>query len=464
MNTINHQIWDLRFVNLIMDSMAEGVFTLDSQGRVTSWNRAMEVISGYEAHEALGKTCQMLQFDQCVQQGCPTRFEDCGVRKYKKGVSKECALRHKEGHDVSVIKNARPVFNERGEMEGIVETITDLTEVKRAREKAEAAVRRLGEMHDFSNIVGKSRGMVEVFSAIKAAAASDVSVLVTGESGTGKELVAGAIHFHSSRATGPLVTVNCAALSETLLESELFGHIKGSFTGAIRDRVGRFEHAMHGTVFLDEIAELSPSVQIRLLRVLQEREIERVGESLVRKIDIRVIAATHKNLLSLVQEGKFRQDLYYRLKVFPIHIPPLRERREDIPLLLRHFLLLQNARTGKKLKGVSSAALRLLMEYPWPGNVRELENAMEHAFVLCPSGEINVSDLPVEIREKKGAIPAEYGDNGPGFHGKITKDLLWETLHQTGWNKAEAGRRLGKSRTAIWKYMKKWGIPLRLEE
>ncbi|ACL02782.1 PAS modulated sigma54 specific transcriptional regulator, Fis family [Desulfatibacillum aliphaticivorans] len=464
MNAENHQIWDLRFVNMIMDSMAEGVFTMDSQGRVTSWNRAMEKISGYKSEEALGMTCQMLQFDQCVQQGCPTNFKDCGVRKYKKGVSKECALRHKNGHDVAVIKNARPVFNEQGVMEGIVETITDLTEIKRAREEAEEAARRLGEMHEFGNIVGKSQGMMEVFTAIKAAAASDVTVLVTGESGTGKELVAGAIHYHSSRSTGPMVTVNCSALSETLLESELFGHVKGAFTGAIRDRVGRFEQAMDGTIFLDEIAELTPAVQVRLLRVLQEREIERVGESISRKINIRVIAATHKNLLSLVEEGVFRQDLYYRLKVFPIHIPPLRERRRDIPLLVDHFRLEENAKTGKNLEGVADKAMRKLLEYSWPGNVRELENAVEHAFVLRSSGKIDLDDLPYEIRREAASEPLPWSDDGPKFRGAITKERLLEALEQSGWNKAEAGRRLGKSRTSIWKYMKKWDIPLRVEE
>jgi transcriptional regulator with GAF, ATPase, and Fis domain len=307
--------------------------------------------------------------------------------------------------------------------------------------------------------------MKQIFSAIGAAAASEATILLQGESGTGKELVAGAIHYNSPRSENPFITVSCSALTESLLESELFGHVKGSFTGAIRDRVGRFEEADGGTIFLDEIGEISPLIQVKLLRVLQEREIERVGESKKRKIDIRIIAATNKDLITLVKGGEFREDLYYRLKVFPINVPPLRKRKEDIPLLFSHFIHIQNQKTGKSIQGVTQASLRILMDYTWPGNVRELENAIEHAFVLCTGEHIDVFDLPIEIRQlayRPDALNASSSTPAPAFSGaKLSPQRLHELLYECHWNKAEVARRVGLSRTAIWKYMKKWDIPLR---
>jgi transcriptional regulator with GAF, ATPase, and Fis domain len=266
----------------------------------------------------------------------------------------------------------------------------------------------------------------------------------------------------------PFVAVSCSALSETLLESELFGHVKGAFTGAIRDRAGRFEEADGGTIFLDEIGEITPFIQVKLLRVLQEREIERVGESKRRKIDIRIIAATNRDLFSLVKKGNYREDLYYRLKVYPITIPPLRKRKEDIPLLAGHFIGAQNRKTGKKIEGLTQSSMGILMDYTWPGNVRELENAIEHAFVLCSGQYIDIFDLPVEIRQlayrpglAEGTPPAK-GNAIPDE--KLSREILVEVLNECGWNKAEVGRRVGLSRTAIWKYMKKWDIPLRRSE
>jgi transcriptional regulator with PAS, ATPase and Fis domain len=366
---------------------------------------------------------------------------------------------------VTVIKNASVVRDDAGRVLGIVETVTDVTELMRARRKAEEAASRLAETHRLDNIIGKSKAMKAVFSAIRAAAASDATVLVQGESGTGKELVAGAIHFNSDRRHGPLVAVNCSALPETLLESELFGHVKGAFTGASRDRVGRFEEASGGTVFLDEIGELSPYIQVKLLRVLQAREIERVGESRKRRIDIRIITATHRNLLGLVGEGRFREDLYYRLKVFPIHLPALRDRRDDIPLLANHLIDRMNQRTGKQIATLSSPAMRTFMDHPWPGNVRELENAIEHAFVLCTGKRIELADLPMEIRKPAlaaiGDGPPDRFPPKPARRIRLSKALLLKLLDECDWNKAEVGRRTGYSHTAIWKYMKKWEIPLR---
>ena len=458
---------DPRFANYLLESMADGVFTLNRTGEITSWNAAMEKISGYTAAEALGRTCTLLKFNLCLKKSCPSGIKECGI--YEKGAvdAKECALTHKEGFVVPVLKSARLVKDEQNQVIGIVETVTDLTELKKARQEIEEISRRLGDVHRLDNIIGKSRAMQDVFAAIRAASASEATVLIQGQSGTGKELVAGAIHYNSDRSTYPLVTVNCSALTESLLESELFGHAKGSFTGAIRDRKGRFEEAAGGAVFLDEIGEISPFIQVKLLRVLQEREIERVGESKRRKIDIRIIAATNKDLLELVGKGEFRQDLYYRLKVFPIEVPPLNQRKEDIPLLAGHFIDHQNSKTGKKIVGLSQTALRLFMDYHWPGNVRELENAIEHAFVLCNQQTIDVFDLPVEMRKAQydptPSISTPESTTSPQLRSKLTKPLLESLLMDCDWNKAEVARRVGLSRTAIWKYMKKWNIPLKPE-
>jgi len=462
MNDKIHEIWNVRFVNRIIDSMADGVFTMDAMGRISSWNPSMERISGYTAKEALGKTCQLLQFSHCFGRACPANINKCKIMEKAYSEAKECYLQHKDGHEVPVIKNASVVRDD--DVIGIVETVTDLTELNQARKKAEEAALRLGEIHRMDNIIGNSRAMQQVFGAISAAAASEATILVQGDSGTGKELVAGAIHFNSERREGPLVTVNCSALAENLLESELFGHVKGAFTGANRDRRGRFEEASGGTIFLDEIGDLSPFIQVKLLRVLQEKEIERVGDSKKRKIDIRIITATHKDLYARVREGHFREDLYYRLKIFPIHLPPLRKRREDIPSLADHFIASMNKKTGKSVTGMSKAALRIFMDYPWPGNVRELENAIEHAFVLCNRKLISTADLPIEIRRPDLTIYSNISSGGAfspkKMRHKLSQESLRELLDECDWNKAEVGRRVGLSRTAIWKYMKKWNIPL----
>jgi len=440
--------------------MAEGVFTLDSNGNITTWNPSMQRISGFSAEEVIGKKCTILKFDNCFGKKCPSNIDQCDIFSQGEFDLQECRLKHKEGYFVPVLKSARVVINKQKKAIGVVETITDMTELEATRKKAENASIRLGEMYRFGNIIGKSHVIQEVFQSIKAAASSHANIFISGESGTGKELVAGAIHYNSERANNPLTIVNCAALSESILESELFGHVKGAFTGAVRDRIGRFEEANGGTVFLDEIGEISPYIQIKLLRVIQEREIERVGESKKRKVDIRIFAATHRDIYSLVNDGIFREDLYYRLKVFPINVPPLRKRKEDIHLLVDDFIKRQNKQTNKKIKGIKSDAMRVLMDYNWPGNVRELKNAIEHAFVLCNNAKIDIQDLPVEIRQIPSQIHPIQKNQVSALNRQLSKESLTGLLYECQWNKAEVARRLSVSRTAVWKYMKKFKIPL----
>lgn len=463
-----HEIWNVNFLNQILDTMAEGLFTLDHNGMITAWNRAMERISGYTAWEAVGQGCSLIKCSKCYGKSCPADIDKCGVMVHGKTETKECSIRHKDGYDVPVIKNARMAKDDDGQVLGIVETVTDLTELKeiKAREKSakQQLEQQLERRYRLGNIIGKSAAMERVFHAIRAAGDSRATILIQGESGTGKELVARAIHYEAAGSQRPMVTVNCSALSETLLESELFGHVKGAFTGAHKDRIGRFEQADTGTIFLDEIGELTPYMQVKLLRVLQEREIERVGDSRKKKIDIRVIAATHQDLHCLTREGRFREDLYYRLKVFPIQLPTLGRRVEDIPLLIRHFIQKGNKRENKEIQSVSPGAMKALMAYTWPGNVRELENAVEHGFVLCRSREITRADLPTEVSilEYHPPVTSRIAGqmSGPASAPPLTRETLVEILSACNWNKAEVARQIGKSRTLVWKYMKKWEIPL----
>ena len=456
------ELWDSRFVSRIINSLADGVFTMDSNGRITSWNGSMEKISGYTAEEAVGQTCALLNCNRCFGKTCPADINRCKILEMGSSGAKECRLQHKDGRDVPVIKHASVVKDDSGNVIGIVETITDVTELNRARKKAEEASLKLGEIHRLDNIIGKSKAMTDVFTAVRMAAASDATVIIQGESGTGKELIAGAIHYNSERKEGPLVTVNCSALPESLVESELFGHIKGAYTGAIRARAGRFEEATEGTLFLDEIGELTPFIQVKLLRAIQEREIQRIGESKTRKINIRIITATHKDLQTMVGQGTFREDLYYRLNVFPIRLPPLRRRKEDIPLLVNHFIQLFNEQTGKRIVDTSREVMQIFMDHSWPGNVRELENGVEHAFVLCNGDKIERKDLPEQLRQPVGSVLGHSTSSTPktGSREKLSKEQLIMLLEDCNWSKAETARRLGVSHTSIWKYMKKWEIPL----
>ena len=300
-------------------------------------------------------------------------------------------------------------------------------------------------------MIGKNQQLQEIYTLIENLSEMDSTVLITGETGTGKEMIADAVHHNSARRNGPYIKVNCSALPENLLESELFGHVKGAFTGAINDKKGRFEAADQGTLFLDEIGELSPVVQVKLLRVLQEKSFERVGGNTTLQTDVRIIAAAGSDFKQKVRTGEFRRDLYYRIKVVDIHLPPLRERRDDIPLLASHFLSLFNRRFSRQVRDFSNQVMAIFMGYAWPGNIRELEHAVEHAFVLCQGKTVHPAHLPAEIWQKPGRTTP---DNATGLEKKMIVDML----EKTDWNKAKTARNLGIGRRTLYRKIEKYNI------
>jgi DNA-binding NtrC family response regulator len=352
-----------------------------------------------------------------------------------------CELNNGKGSRVLALA-AATWAGEGGNPRGVVVTVRDET-------RLESLERGLKKRRNFEHIIGQSQNMQEVYGLIENLAEVDTTVLITGESGTGKELVADALHCRSPRRSGPLIKVNCAALPENLLESELFGHLKGSFTGAIKDKAGRFQLAHRGTIFLDEIGDITPALQVRLLRVLQNKEVERVGSSQPIPVDVRIVAATNSNLAEKVRRGEFREDLYYRLRVVEIELPPLRERREDIPLLVNHFVAEFNERFGRRISGVASEALMVLSAAPWPGNIRELRHAIEHAFVICRDSEIALRHLPRELQTE--ALPTQ-----PLLAGEAAR--IMAALEKAAGNKARAARLLGISRRTIYRKIEEYGI------
>nr|CRH05848.1 putative sigma-54 dependent transcriptional regulator [Candidatus Magnetococcus massalia] len=355
---------------------------------------------------------------------------------------------------------ASPLQNEQHHHLGAVLVVRDETRLANLE-------RDLNARSHFHGMVGKSERMQRIYNLLEDLSEVETTALITGESGTGKELVAEAIHHHGPRARKPLVKVNCAGLSDALLESELFGHVRGAFTGAIKDKLGRFEMADEGTLFLDEIGDISPRMQTRLLRILQNREFERVGESRTRSVDVRVLAATNQNLAQRVDQGLFRADLYYRLKVVDVLLPPLRDRREDIPILMDHFLDQFNARFDKQLSGYERSVYRLCMTYPWPGNIRQLEHAVEHAFVVCRGELIQTHDLPLELLESPNQpaplLTSAQSHSAPrdtveASQAPDERQRIVAALRQCGGNKAKAARILSMGRTTLYRKFKLYGL------
>ncbi len=345
------------------------------------------------------------------------------------------------------------------DIEKLKRSIASELEHSDLRQEVAILKERIGDKFDLSNIIGKSRRMREVFELLGMAAPSDAAVLIQGESGTGKELIANAIHQNSPRASNPLIKVNCAALPESLLESELFGHERGAFTGAVSMRKGRFELADGGSIFLDEISEMAPAMQAKLLRVTQEREFERVGGMKTIKADVRIISATNKDLEQEIKEGRFREDLFYRLNVISVTLPPLRERKEDIPLLAEHFLSIYSEKNRRLMKGFQPKALDLLMRYDWPGNIRELENTMERGVIMTRGDHISPADLPMNIQALGGELEDDNTGVLPGWSMReVEKDLIIKTLEQTNGNKTKAAEVLGINRKTLQNKIREYGI------
>ncbi len=345
-------------------------------------------------------------------------------------------------------------------LDEILSKVDTISQLKSLQKENEYLREKLYQKYNFNNIIGKNRKMLELFELIKDIAKTNSTVLITGESGTGKELIANAIHFNSDRIKKPFVKVNCAVLAENLLESELFGHVKGAFTGAIRDKLGRFELANGGTIFLDEIGDISPNMQLKLLRVLQEGEFERVGGTETIKVDVRIIAATNRNLEEMMRKGEFRQDLYYRLNVIPLEVPPLRERKDDIPLLVTHFIEKFSKQFNKEIEAIDEDAMKSLQNYTWPGNIRELENLIERAVVLNKTGRLTVKDFPdyVVHQEIGNEIELDEDSTLTDMVDNFEKQLILKALRENNFNKLRTAEKLGIHRSTFMSKLKKYGI------
>ncbi len=444
-----------QFWRTVVETMTDALMVVDTDGIIVSLNRALTEISGYRREELIGRSCAVLDLDTCERARAQGGAHHCAL--FRDGGVRRCRtmLRTKDGRVVPLIKNAAVLKDSAGRVIGGVETLTDLSELE-ARDRVITALRQeLSGQDGFQGMIGTSPVMKKFFQLISAVSVSGAPVVITGPSGSGKELAAQAIHSLGPRAKGPFIKVNCAALNESLLESELFGHAKGAFTGADRERKGRFEAADGGDIFLDEIGDLPLATQIKLLRVLQEGEIERVGENRPIEIDVRIITATNQDLSELMAEGRFREDLYYRIAALPIRIPPLAQRREDIPLLAETFINRIRLKTSKNITGASREAMEILMAYSWPGNVRELINALEYGFVLCPEGLLAPEHLPAHLLTgTAGRGPTERTGSGGGLSPE-EEGRIRAAMRKTGGNKTEAAALLGISRVTLWKKLKR---------
>ena len=424
----------------IFGSVKDAIITVDPGFVVIDANKSTENICSIAVADIAGKefaACRVKCGQACREVLRETLERKTTVKEYRI----ECDHQLRPQQVVSL--SSSPLIDPQENFLGAVMVIRDVTLLRDVE-------RELRERHQFQNLIGRNRTMQNIYSLLEDLASLDTTVLVTGESGTGKELVARALHYSGNRAFKPFTTVNCSALAESLLESELFGHVKGAFTGAFKDKQGRFAAADGGTILLDEIGDISPLIQMKLLRVLQEKEFERVGESAPQKVDVRVIACTNKDLKEKVRKGEFRQDLYYRLKVVEVALPPLRERHEDLPLLVDHFRRTFNERFSKSIEGISGDVLGLFMDYSWPGNVRELEHVMEHAFVLCHGGTITLQHLPADIRSYEPPVESPRPKTrSRSAHEEVAE--IRNALNKAGWNKSKAARLLGIGRRTIYR-------------
>ena len=435
-----------RYLELILDTISQGIFTVSPDWTIKTFNRPAERISGYRADEAVGRKCfEVFRADLC-ESDCPLK-RSIRLRETTRGV--RTTIHKRDGSEARIELSTSALVGPSGELLGGVESFQDLTPIVELRKQLDGRFR-------FDDIIAKSRAMQDVVSVLPPVAESDSQVLITGPSGPGKELVARAIHGHSARRDGPFVAINCAALPDTLLESELFGYRKGAFTGAVKDKPGRIDQANGGTLLLDEVGDLKPAMQVKILRFLQEKTYEPLGSNETRHADVRIIAATNRVLECLVAEGAFRQDLFYRLNVVPIVIPTLAQRQADIPLLVQHFIDRFRHSTGKPIQSVTPEAMAAIMSYPFPGNVRELENVIERAFVFSQGRHIELDALPAQMTSGDGSI---LGGPAPAHAAGSLEDAertaIREALERHDGNRSRAARELGIHRSTLLRKMKR---------
>ncbi|KIX12502.1 sigma-54 interaction domain-containing protein [Dethiosulfatarculus sandiegensis] len=444
---------------LIVDTMSEGLVLIRPDGVIRMVNQALLNMTGYEKEDLVGRSCQVFNCDACTRVRTPASRNWCLLfdRAHNKMESTRCDIQCKDGSWLPIWKKAAVLRDENGIVLGSVETLTDLSQLTAQERKIRELSRQINRnKKGFQGMVGESAAMRRVFNLVEKAAASSAPVLIQGESGTGKDLVAHSIHALSDNQKGPFVQVNCAALSESLFESEIFGHVKGAFTGAYRHRPGRFEAAHGGSIFLDELGDMPLTTQVKLLRVLETKTVERVGDHHGILVDVRIIAATNRDLAALVAENRFREDLFFRINVIPIHLPPLRDRLEDIPLLAGAIMEDLAGSTQKNITGISPEVLRCFMSYSWPGNVRELKSALEFAFVVAESGQITMEHLPNQLVNIKDGLPRKRA----GLKPNPEKEALIEALRQAQGNKSQAARILGVSRATVFNRMRKYDVSL----
>lgn len=435
------------FINTILDSITEGVFTINSDWKITSFNRAAEKITGMRAEDAVGKKCSDVFHASICETGCALQKT---IATGENILDLRIAIKNREGKSVPVSISTAILRNKTGEVVGGVETFRDLTAI-------ESLKKEIARQYTFKDIISKNHKMHNIFRILPDIASSHSTVLIQGASGTGKELLARAIHELSSVKEGPFVIVNCGALPDTLLESELFGYVKGAFTDAKFDKPGRFAQAQGGSIFLDEIGDISPAVQVKLLRVLQDKQYEPLGSNKTVNVNVRIITATNRDLTELIKAGVFREDIYYRINVVKIELPKLEERRDDIPLLIEHFVHKFNALMGKEIHGVSHEAMARLMNYGYPGNIRELENIIEHAFVLCKGPLIEPRHLPNGLEHRQGedqlfCVPSD------STLQQTEADLIRRTLEKNYGHRERTAKELGIHKTTLWRKLKKYGI------
>lgn len=428
----------------ILDSISEGVFTVDKNFQITFFNRAAEEITGFHPDEIKGKLCKYVCDAGSCAKNCPIAYV---LETGEKIVNYSSKMAHKNGKAINVKLNSSVLYSSESDPIGAVVSFRDMSEFEMIKEE-------LMKESEFYGIVGHSKSMQEIFQLIEEIVDSDASILIYGESGTGKEMVANAIQASSQRKDQPFIKINCSIFPPHLLASELFGHVKGAFTDAIKDRQGRFEIADKGTIFLDEVVEMPLGMQLQLLRVLQEGTFERVGESIARKTDVRVISATNRDPKEALAANDFREDLYYRLNVIPFEILPLRKRMEDVPYLVRHFIKKYSMLYKKNIKEIEDEALDLLLHHSWPGNVRELENAIEYAFARSKNEEtILASKLPPKIRQIEMAVTHLLNNKS----SQLERDLI-QLLQKHHWNRSSAAKELGIGRTTLWRRLKRLNL------